>query len=183
MNRNNQKIHIKFKVNATIYELDVLPNETLLEILRERIELTGTKIGCGEGECGACTVHINGIAVNSCLVLAPEIDGAEITTIEGIAKDNKLHPVQSSFIEEGAIQCGYCTPGMIMSAVEFLNRNPNPDEDSVREAIAGNICRCTGYEKIIDAILKAANGMKQKRIKMIKEAVKRKKERARKKAR
>jgi len=146
-------------VNGTIYELSVKPWETLLDVLRDRLGLTGTKEGCGLGECGACTVIMNGQAINSCLVLAAEADGGQITTIEGLANGDKLHPVQAAFVEHGGLQCGFCTPGMIMSAKVLLDNNPNPTEGEIRREMAGNLCRCTGYSKIIESITSAAQNM------------------------
>ena len=152
---------IKFKVNGDEYEIAVAPWKTLNEVLRKELNLTGTKLGCGTGDCGACTVLVNGKAVNSCLTLAVEVDGKEVTTIEGLAEsEDKLHPIQESFIEKGAVQCGFCTPGMIMTAKYFLDNNPDPTEDEIRKALDGNLCRCTGYVKIIDAIKDAAQKMK-----------------------
>jgi carbon-monoxide dehydrogenase small subunit len=143
-------------------ELDARPTKSLLDVLREDLFLTGTKRGCDSGECGACTVIMNGKAVNSCLVLATELDGAEITTIEGLSRSiDDLHPLQKAFIEKGAVQCGFCTPGVIMTAKAFLDINPNPTEHEVRDAISGNLCRCTGYTKIVDAILTAAERVKR----------------------
>lgn len=147
---------IKLTVNGTLYELSVQPWEALVEVIRDSLGLTGTKEGCGLGECGACTVIMDGKPVNSCLVLAVEADGKQITTIEGLADDDKLHPLQEAFIEEGGMQCGFCTPGMIMSAKALLDKNPDPDEEEIRQGIAGNICRCTGYTKIIASIKAAA---------------------------
>ncbi len=146
-------------VNGTLYELDVQPWETLLEVVRDRLGLTGTKEGCGLGECGACTVIMDGRTVNSCLVLAAEADGKQITTIEGLADGEKLHPIQEAFVENGGLQCGFCTPGMIMSAKALLDENPDPSEGEIRKAIAGNLCRCTGYTKIIESITSAAKKM------------------------
>ncbi len=148
-------VDISLKVNGRRYDLTVRPNMTLLQVIRDRLDLTGTKESCGMGECGACTVIMNGRTVNSCLVPAPQADGADITTIEGIGRAG-LHPVQKAFIEEWAIQCGYCTPGMVMSAVCLLDKNPQPTEDEIREALSGNLCRCTGYAKIIKAVQKSA---------------------------
>ncbi len=147
---------MKLKINGQLYEVTVEPNRTLLDVLRYDLGLTGTKEGCSTGNCGSCTVLLDGKAVNSCLVLAAEVEGKEITTIEGLAEHGKLHPLQQAFIDEGAVQCGFCTPGMILSAKAFLDSNPNPTEAQVRMAIAGNICRCTGYDKIVKAILRAA---------------------------
>jgi len=149
---------ITVTVNGEKYTVNVKENKTLLQFLREDLFLTGTKEGCGAGECGACTVIMNGKAVNSCLVLAVEADGAEIITIEGIAKDSELSKIQKAFIKHQAFQCGFCTPGMIMSAKALLDRNPNPSEEEIKEAIAGNLCRCTGYFPIIDAIKDVAEG-------------------------
>ena len=149
---------IRVTVNGEIYEKRVDVAQTLAEFLREDLGLTGTKIGCNEGECGACTVIYNGKPVNSCLVTAAETDGGEITTIEGLAGD-ELHPLQQAFLEIGAVQGGFCTPGMIMSAKAILDQNPHPTREYVRKNMEGNICRCTGYNRIIDAILLAAERM------------------------
>lgn len=153
------KHQIQLWVNGESYDLLVEPRHTLLKVLREEIELTGTKKGCDSGDCGACTVLLNGKPVNSCLVLAVEVNGMEITTIEGLAKGNTLHLLQEAFIKYGAVQCGYCTPGMILSVKALLDGNPNPSEYEVRRAIAGNLCRCTGYVKIVQAIMAAAKSM------------------------
>ena len=150
---------VRLTVNGSMYELGVQPWETLLEVIRDKIGLTGTKEGCGLGECGACTVIMDGKTVNSCLVLAVEADGKEITTIEGLADGDKLHPVQEAFMECGGLQCGFCTPGMIMSAKSLLDENPHPSEEEIRRGIAGNLCRCTGYTKIIESIASAAQSM------------------------
>lgn len=150
---------IKFTVNGKDYEVSVPPWRTLLEVIREELRLTGTKEGCGLGECGACTVIMNGKTVNSCLVLAAEADGKQITTIEGLANGDKLHPLQQAFIDHGGFQCGFCTPGMIMSAKALLDANPKPTEDEIRQGISGNFCRCTGYTKIIESIKAAAEDM------------------------
>lgn len=131
----------------------------LLDLLRDRLGLIGTKEGCGEGECGACSIIMDGEIVNSCLVMAFQANGSRITTIEGLEVDGVLHPVQRAFIEEGAVQCGFCIPGMIMSAVALLDKNPNPNRDEIREGISGNLCRCTGYNKAIEAVEKAAEYM------------------------
>ncbi|AEX86067.1 (2Fe-2S)-binding protein [Marinitoga sp. 1135] len=150
---------ITFTVNNENVEVDVKPNETLLDVLREKLYLTGAKEGCGNGECGACTVIYNGRPVNSCLVLAPEAEGAVIETVEGLTKDNKLHPIQEAFIEANAFQCGYCTPGFIMSTKAMLEKVPNPTKEVIVERLAGNLCRCTGYTVIIDAVKLAAQKM------------------------
>ena len=143
---------IKIKVNGNDYELAVRPGTTLLDLLREDINLTGTKKGCELGDCGACTVIIDGKAVNACLILAVEAEGKSITTIEGISGNSELHPLQRSFIEKGAIQCGYCTPGMILRTKAFLDEKPDATTQEIKEAITGNLCRCTGYTKIFEAI-------------------------------
>ena len=150
---------IKLKINGDSHEVAVEPWRTLLEVIRDTIGLTGTKRGCDEGDCGACTVLMNGRSVNSCLVLAVEAQGQEITTIEGLADGDQLHPIQQAFVEHGGLQCGYCTPGMILSAKAFLDKNPKPTEDQIKFAIAGNLCRCTGYVKIIESIQAAAKAM------------------------
>jgi carbon-monoxide dehydrogenase small subunit len=147
---------IKLTVNGQKYELSVPLHRTLLEVIREELGLTGTKEGCGLGECGACTVIMDGKTVNSCLVLAVEADGKNIITIEGLAKGDKLHPIQKAFIDHGGFQCGFCTPGMIMSAKALLDANPHPTEEEIRQGISGNFCRCTGYTKIIESIKAAA---------------------------
>lgn len=146
-------IHISLTVNLKQYEIEVRPERKLLDVLRDDLGLTGTKRGCEIGECGACTIIFNGKTVNSCLMLAVQADGAEITTIEGVAQNGKLHPVQQAFLDQDAVHCGFCTPGMVLSAVNLLEQNPKPNEMEIREAIAGNLCRCTGYQQIIEAIL------------------------------
>ncbi|MCK4257644.1 MAG: (2Fe-2S)-binding protein [Halanaerobiales bacterium] len=151
---------ISFVINSRKKELEVPANMTLLEMLREKLGLTGTKCGCGGGECGACTVIMNNKAVNSCLVLAPEVDDSEIFTVEGLAQGRELDVIQEAFVENSALQCGYCTPGMIMSAKALLTKNPNPTDEEIREGISGNLCRCTGYEKIVEAIKCAAEKMR-----------------------
>ena len=150
------KKQISLKVNGHERSVLVEPRQTLLDVLRYDLRLTGTKEGCGDGNCGSCTILMDGQAVNSCLVLAVEADGHNILTIEGLVQDGELHPLQKAFIEEGAVQCGFCTPGMIMNAKAILDINPHPTEEQVRLAIAGNLCRCTGYDKIVRAILKVA---------------------------
>lgn len=144
---------IELKVNGETYQVSIHPWRTLLEVLREDLNLTGTKQGCGRGDCGSCTVIMDDKLVNSCLILAIEAQGKDILTIEGVAQDGQLHPIQQAFIEHGAIQCGFCTPGMILSAKALLDKNPQPSEAEARQAISGNLCRCTGYSKIIEAIL------------------------------
>ena len=149
---------IRFKLNGETLEVDVEPHLTLLQLLRDRLGLMGTKEGCGMGECGTCTVILDGQAVNSCIFPAFETDGKEVTTIEGISGSRGvLHPIQKAFIDYGAVQCGFCTPGMVLSAKALLDENPKPSEDEIRNGIAGNLCRCTGYLQIIQAI-KAASG-------------------------
>ncbi len=148
---------IQIAVNGDSHTLAVAPHWTLVEVLREHLRLTGTKQGCGTGDCGACTVLLDGRSINSCLTLAVEADGREITTIEGIAPSgDELHPIQDAFIAHGATQCGFCTPGMVMSSVQLLASNPRPDERQIRHALGGNLCRCTGYTKIVEAIAAAA---------------------------
>ncbi len=153
------KKQITLWVNGERFELLVDGSATLLNVLRDELELTGAKEGCGMGECGACTVVMEGRAVNACLVPAVEADGKKITTIEGLAREGKLHPLQEAFIKYGAIQCGFCTPGMILTAKTLLDENPSPTEEEVRQAIAGNLCRCTGYVKIVEAIMAVAEEM------------------------
>jgi len=151
------KKQIRLKINENEYDLLVNHNDTLAQVIRgPQVGLTGTKQGCELGDCGACTVLLNGKAVNSCLVLASQVDGAEITTIEGLSKNGEIHPIQKAFIEEGAVQCGFCTPGMILKAKSLLDVNPFPSRQEIREAMVGNLCRCTGYFKIVNAIEKAA---------------------------
>lgn len=152
------KKQLRIKVNGEYHELLVEARTTLLDLLRDQLELTGAKRGCGLGQCGACTVLLNGRPVNSCLVLALSTKDKEVLTIEGLAADGTLHPLQRAFIDNGAIQCGYCTCGMILSAKALLDGNPRPSEEEVREAISGNLCRCTGYSKIVKSILAASEG-------------------------
>ena len=147
---------ITLNVNGEPYEALVKPNSTLLDVLRDQLELTGAKRGCDAGDCGSCTVIMNGRPVNACLLLALKADGAEITTIEGLAEGTKLHPIQEAFVEYGAIQCGFCTPGMVLSAKALLDRNPKPTEEEIKTGISGNLCRCTGYIKIVEAIQAAS---------------------------
>lgn len=151
---------IILNINGQDVSVSVEKNYTLLHVLREMLGLTGAKCGCSTGDCGACKVMLDGEPVNSCLVLARNAVGKRIVTIEGIARGTTLHPVQQAFIECGAVQCGYCTPGMVISAVALLNRNPDPTEDEIKQALSNNLCRCTGYVKIIDAIKLAAKRMK-----------------------
>jgi len=150
------KLKVVLTINNQVYELIVDPHRTLLDVLRDQIGLVGAKRGCGHGNCGACTILMDGKAVNSCLILAGDIGGKSITTIEGLAAGSKLHPLQEAFMKHGAIQCGYCTPGVILNAKALLDENPNPTEAEVRTALEGNLCRCTGYTKIIQAVLSLA---------------------------
>ena len=155
---------IKVTINGESVEAAVEPNQTLLQFLREDLGLTGTKHGCGLGDCGACTVIMDGKAVNSCLVLAIQAQGKDILTIEGLAVNGQLHPIQQAFVDKAAIQCGFCTPGMILSAKAFLDTNPEPSEHDIRTAISGNLCRCTGYQKIVEAVESAAERLKSEEV-------------------
>lgn len=145
-------VSIQLEVNDESYQVDVEPGTTLVELLRERLHLTGTKEGCGEGDCGTCIVLVNGAPVNSCLMLAVDAQGCRVTTIEGLATDGKLHPLQQSFIENGAIQCGFCTPAMILSAKALLDHHPRPSEEEIKRALSGILCRCGSYQKIVEAV-------------------------------
>ncbi|MFC1956183.1 (2Fe-2S)-binding protein [Chloroflexota bacterium] len=150
---------IRLTVNGEPCEVFVKPNSTLLDVLRDQLDLTGTKLGCGSGDCGACTIIMNGKAVNACLVLAMKSDGAEVITIEGLTEGARLHPIQKAFMDKGALQCGFCTPGMILSAKVLLDTKPRPTIEEIKRSIVGNLCRCTGYVKIIEAIQSAAKDM------------------------
>lgn len=152
---------LSINVNNKDYRLELDGSMRLLDLLREVLGLTGTKEGCGEGECGACTVIMNGEIVDSCLVLAFQCEGKFITTIEGLEVDGKLHPVQQAFIEKGAVQCGYCIPGMVLSTKALLDKNENPSEDDIREGLSGNLCRCTGYNKMVEAVYRAIDLKKE----------------------
>lgn len=154
-------VTIEFTLNGAKKKVTVPSNMTLVHMLRDELGLTGTKIGCDKGECGACTVLINGRSINSCLVLAAQVDGREVTTIEGMEKNGRVHPIQEAFIEEGAVQCGYCIPGMVMSAKALLDKNPGPTDEEIKVGISGNLCRCTGYTKIINAVRAAAEKLKK----------------------
>jgi aerobic-type carbon monoxide dehydrogenase small subunit (CoxS/CutS family) len=151
------EVRVELTVNETDVSLSVPANMTLLELLRERLELTGAKPGCEQGDCGSCVVLIDGMPVNSCLVLAAQASGHEIRTVEGLEGEDALHPLQQAFVDEWALQCGYCTPGVLMSAVALLESNPEPSDDEIKEAISGNLCRCTGYQSVVRAIRKAAD--------------------------
>lgn len=151
---------IQFSLNGSTTQVEVPADRRVVDLLREDLGLTGTKEGCGAGECGACTILVDGESRLSCLMLAAQLQGRSITTIEGLARaeDGSLHPVQETFIERGAIQCGFCTPGMVLAAIDLLERNPNPDREEIRRGLSGNLCRCTGYVKIVDAVAAAARG-------------------------
>lgn len=155
MEPTSKPVEINFSVNGEPRTLQAHPMERLLDVLREQLHLTGTKEGCGEGECGACSVVVDGRIVNSCLVPVAQVAGATIKTIEGVASGEQLHAVQQAFIECGGAQCGICTPGMVLAAVDLLDRNPNPTEAEIRTGLAGNLCRCTGYMKIFDSVVRA----------------------------
>jgi carbon-monoxide dehydrogenase small subunit len=152
-----QKLIVNYTINGEAYGAYIEPNRTLLEVVRDDLRLTGAKEGCGTGDCGACTMIVDGRLVTSCLMLAPQADGSEITTIEGLAQNGALHPVQQAFVDKGAVQCGFCIPGMILAGKNLLDHNPHPSETEIRQAIAGNLCRCTGYTKIVEAIAAAAD--------------------------
>jgi aerobic carbon-monoxide dehydrogenase small subunit len=156
------KRQIKTTINGREYCLDVEPRRTLLVLLREQLQLTGTKEGCGTGDCGACTVLLDGEPVNACLILGVEIDGCQVTTIEGLADGDELHPVQTALMDHGGMQCGFCTPGVALSSAALLRTNPDPDEDAIRAALAGNLCRCTGYTKIVEAVQAAAGKCRER---------------------
>jgi carbon-monoxide dehydrogenase small subunit len=152
-----KSIHVKFKLNGQITTITCMPNRTLLDVLREEFGLTGAKDACGgEGECGACTVFLDGKLVNACLVFIGQVDGCVVTSIEGISNPGELHSIQKAFVAAGAVQCGYCTPGAILSAKALLEKNPNPSEAEIREGFSGNLCRCTGYTKMVEAVRLAA---------------------------
>ncbi len=155
-----RKYQIQITVNGEAHDLLVHPNKTLLDLLRYDLGLTGTKKGCDEGDCGACTVIANGKVVTSCLVLAVEMDGATLTTIEGLHKGDELHPIQQAFVDSGAVQCGFCTPGMILTTKALLDETPDPSEEEIKHYLEGNLCRCTGYTKILDAVNNAIKQIK-----------------------
>jgi aerobic-type carbon monoxide dehydrogenase small subunit (CoxS/CutS family) len=152
------RYHIALAVNGDSYEVDIDPRRTLLQVLREELALRGTHLGCDSGDCGACTVLLDGDPVPACLVLAVDAEGREVVTVEGLLQNGQPHPVQSAIVAHGGIQCGYCTPGIVMSSVALLRGNEHPTEEQVREAIAGNLCRCTGYQKIVEAVLEVGRG-------------------------
>jgi carbon-monoxide dehydrogenase small subunit len=149
-------VPVRLTVNGVLHEVEIEPRLLLVHLLRDRLGFTGTHVGCDTSNCGACTVHLDGDAVKSCTVLAVQADGAEVTTIEGLAPDGGLHPLQKGFWEKHGLQCGFCTPGMIMAAADLLKRNPNPTEEEIRHGLEGNLCRCTGYQNIVDAVKAAA---------------------------
>jgi aerobic carbon-monoxide dehydrogenase small subunit len=153
---NSRLLRIFFTLNGKTLEIEVKPWETTLEVLREQLGLKGTKEGCGIGECGACTILVDGLAVDSCLMPAPKLDGRNVETVEGLRQGEALHPLQEAFLSKGAVQCGYCTPGMLMSAKALLDRNPNPERNELVDALSGNLCRCTGYVQILEAAEEAA---------------------------
>lgn len=151
-------VNVSFTVNGKRVDLTVRPWDSALTVLREQIGLTGTKEGCGIGECGACTIIVDGKAVNSCLMLAPQLDDTEVTTVEGLADGETLHPLQEAFLAHGAVQCGFCTPGVLLAAKALLDRNPHPDRTEIVEALSGNLCRCTGYQQIVEAVMEVSAG-------------------------
>lgn len=153
---------ISFTLNGKKIEIDAAPDRRAVDILREDLGLTGTKEGCGAGECGACTILVGGETRLSCLMLAAQLEGLEIITVEGLAADGRLHPLQEAFVERGAVQCGFCTPGMLLASVALLAKNPHPSREEIREGLSGNLCRCTGYQKIVDAVESAAGTMSGK---------------------
>ena len=154
---------IRFTLNGQAMEIDADETRRVIDLLREDLKMTGTKEGCGTGECGACTILVNSESRLACLMLAPQLNGADVTTIEGLARDGTLHPLQEAFIEHGAVQCGFCTPGMVMASLDLLSRHPSPTEAEIREGLSGNLCRCTGYQKIVEAVFAAAGSKKDGR--------------------
>ena len=166
-----QKVHITFGLNGEQAEVAFAPHKTLLEVLREDLALTGTKHGCELGECGTCTVLVDGKSILSCLMLGLDAEGREVTTVEGMAENGQLHPLQDTFADTGAAQCGYCTPGFMLVAKELIDKNPKPSRDEIKEALSGNLCRCTGYIKIYEAVELAAARMRGEKIELPKEAV------------
>jgi len=166
-----QKAHITFVLNGEQAEVAFAPHKTLLEVLREDLALTGTKHGCELGECGTCTVLVDGKSILSCLMLGLDAEGREVTTVEGMAENGRLHPLQDTFADTGAAQCGYCTPGFMLAAKELIDKNPKPSRDEIKEALSGNLCRCTGYIKIYEAVELAAARMRGEKIELPKEAI------------
>jgi aerobic carbon-monoxide dehydrogenase small subunit len=154
-------VQVRFDLNGRQVDLEVRPDRRVLDLLREDLGVTGTKEGCGAGECGACTVLIDGEARLSCLMLAAQLDGRTVITVEGLARNDDLHPVQEAFAEHGAVQCGFCSPGMVLAAVDLLKRHPAPNRQQIRQGLSGNLCRCTGYVKIVDAVEAAARRMRE----------------------
>jgi aerobic-type carbon monoxide dehydrogenase small subunit (CoxS/CutS family) len=154
---------ITFILNGKEVQIDIPADRRAVDLLREDLNLPGTKEGCGEGECGACTILVNGESRLSCLMLAVQLEGQRVITIEGIASQDKLHPIQEAFAEQGAVQCGFCSPGMVLAAIDLLQRNPNPTRMEIREGLSGNLCRCTGYQKIVDAVAAAANKLSEEK--------------------
>ncbi|MBN2493291.1 MAG: (2Fe-2S)-binding protein [Deltaproteobacteria bacterium] len=159
--QTGEQISIRVTVNGRVETAELRADRSLLEWLREDLDLTGAKLGCNEGECGACVVLLDGRPVNSCLVLAAEADGREVLTIEGLGRAGALHPLQQAFVDRAAVQCGFCTPGMILCALGLLGENPDPSPDEIRRALAGNLCRCTGYQQIVEAVLDGAGRMRE----------------------
>ncbi|NPV43335.1 MAG: (2Fe-2S)-binding protein [Firmicutes bacterium] len=157
------RVKIRFVLNGRDVDIEIEPNKRLLDMLRDDFKLKGVKEGCGEGECGACTVIVDGKAVTSCTVLAPQVDGSSVITVEGLEKNGELDRLQKAFIDNGAVQCGFCTPGMLLSAKALLDENPNPTEEEIKTAISGNLCRCTGYKKIVEAVKDAADKRQNER--------------------
>jgi aerobic-type carbon monoxide dehydrogenase small subunit (CoxS/CutS family) len=156
-------MNIRFTLNGNIMNIHAAPDRRVVDLLREDLGLTGTKEGCGTGECGACIILIDGESKLSCLMLAPQLQGRAVFTVEGLAQGAERHPLQESFIKMGAVQCGFCSPGMLMSALSLLNKNPYPSRDEIREGLSGNLCRCTGYQKIVDAVVDASRNMQPER--------------------
>ncbi len=153
-------VSVSFELNGKKENVNIKANKRLVDLLREEFKLTGAKEGCGEGECGVCTVIMDGEIVNSCLVLASQVEGSKITTIEGLSQGNELHPLQETFLEHGAVQCGFCIPGMILAAKALLDKNPAPEEEEIKDQLSGNLCRCTGYQKIVSAVKEASKRLK-----------------------
>ncbi len=151
---------VRFKLNGREIEIDARPDRRVVDLLREDLGLTGSKEGCGAGECGACSILVDGVSKLSCLMLAAQLEGRTITTVEGLSAGEELHPIQQAFVNRGAVQCGFCSPGMVIAAMDLLQRNPNPERGEIRRALSGNLCRCTGYQKIVDAVEAAAGEMR-----------------------